>query len=88
MAREMGDGRLLLVIIIPKMEMFLSLLAFCDSGEHKVSRMQNGALLGVIAYLKTILKVSDLIRQIAIIEAYSITGKDRCLDTSSPLCDK
>lgn len=44
--------------------------------------MQNGALLGVIPYLKNILKVSDLIRKIAIIEAYFITGEDRCLDIS------
>lgn len=50
--------------------------------------LQNGVLLCVISHLKTILKVTDLIRKRAVIGAYSIADKDRGLDISSFLGSK
>lgn len=63
-------------------------MCVCDRGEHKVLMLQNGVLLRVISHLKTILKVTDLIRKRAVIGAYSIADKDRCLDISSFLGSK
>lgn len=65
---------------VPELVLFVCV---CDTSEHKVLILQNGVLLCVISHLKTILKVTDLIRKRAVIGAYSIADKDRGLDISS-----
>lgn len=50
--------------------------------------LQNAGLLRVISHLKTMLKVTDLIRKRAVIGAYSIADKDSGLDISSFLGSK